>query len=161
MADRSRKFLAVSDETDECISALVFAGMRAKAVGAGLVILRCAKVPGMGGWIGLDRDISQDALDAARLKATQHADVVEERTGVRAEISVSEDESVDAIRKLVEGDTAIKVLILAAGSGRTGPGPLVSRLAKGKPLATRPIAVTVIPGDLTDQQLGEIGGVAG
>jgi hypothetical protein len=34
-------------------------------------------------------------------------------------------------------------------------------LAKGKPLAARPIAVTVIPGDLTDQQLGEIGGVAG
>jgi Universal stress protein family len=161
MADRSRKFLAVSDETDECLSALVFAGMRARAVGAGLIILRCAKVPGMGGWIGLDRDISQDALDAARLKATQHADEVEARTGIKAEVSVSEDEAVDAIRRLVEGDPAIKVLILAAGSGRMGPGPLVSRLAKGKPLASRPIAVTVIPGDLTDVQLGEIGGVAG
>lgn len=161
MTDRSRKFLAVSDETDECISALVFAGMRAKAVGAGLVILRCAKVPGMGGWIGLDRDISQDAIDAARIKATQHADAVEARTGVKPELSISDDESVDAIRKLVDGDPTIKVLILAAGSGRWGPGPLVSRLAKGKPLAERPIAVTVIPGDLTDKQLDEIGGLAG
>jgi hypothetical protein len=161
MTDLSRKFLAISDETEECISALVFAGMRAKAVGAGLVILRCARVPGGGGWIGLDRDINQDAIDAARLKAVQHADQVEARTGVKAELIVSDDEAVDAIRKLVDGDQTIKVLILAAGSGRWGPGPLVSRLAKGKPLAARPIAVTVIPGDLTDKQLDEIGGLAG
>jgi hypothetical protein len=161
MTDWSRKFLAVSDETEECLSALVFAGMRAKAVSAGLVILRCARVPGMGGWIGLDKDISQDAIDTARLKATQHADVVEQRTKVKPELSISDDEPVDAIRKLVEGDPAIKVLILAAGTGRSGPGPLVSRIAKGKPLANRPIAVTVIPGDLTDAQLDEIGGLAG
>jgi hypothetical protein len=157
----SRKFLAVSDETEECLSALIFAGMRSKAVGAGLVILRCARVPGLGGWIGLDKDISQDAVDAARVKATQHADAVEARTGVVAELVVVDEEPIDAIRKLVEGDASIKVLILAAGTGRLGPGPLVSRLAKGKPIASRPIAVTVIPGDLTDKQLDEIGGLAG
>ena len=161
MTEMSRKFLAVSDETEECLSALIFAGMRAKAVGAGLVILRCARSPGLGGWIGLDKDISQDAIDAARVKATQHADAVEERTGVMAELVVVDDEPIDAIRKLVEGDTTIKVLILAAGTGRMGPGPLVSRLAKGKPIANRPIAVTVIPGDLNDKQLDEIGGLAG
>lgn len=161
MTDLSRKFLAVSDETEECMSALLFAGLRAKAVGTGLVILRCARVPGGGGWIGLDRDINQDAIDAARLKAVQHADQVEARTGVKAELIVSDDDAVDAIRKVVDGDQAIKVLILAAGSGRWGPGPLVSRLAKGKPLAARPIAVTVIPGDLSDKQLDEIGGLAG
>ena len=37
MTDLSRKFLAVSDETEECISAMLFAGMRAKAVGAGVL----------------------------------------------------------------------------------------------------------------------------
>jgi hypothetical protein len=161
MTEMSRKFLAVSDETEECLSALIFAGMRSKAVGAGLVILRCARVPGLGGWIGLDKDISQDAIDAARVKATQHADAVEARTGVMAELVVVDEEPIDAIRKLIEGDPAIKVLILAAGTGRLGPGPLVSRLAKGKPIASRPIAVTVIPGDLSDQQLNEIGGLAG
>lgn len=159
MAERSRKFLAVSDETEECLTALIFAGMRAKAVGAGLVVLRCARSPGMGGWIGLDRDISQDAIDAARIKVTRHADAVEARTGVTPEIVVVEEDPIDAIRKLVDDDPSIKVLILAAGSGRMGPGPLVSRLAKGKPVAGRPIAVTVIPGDLTDKQLDEIGGL--
>ena len=160
MTDISRKFLAVSDETEECVKALVFAGLRAKAVGSGLVILRCAESPGLGGWIGLDKDISQDAMDSARLKATRHADAVESRAGVKAELVVSEDDPVDAIRKLVDRDMSIKVLVLAAGMGRS-PGPLVSRLAKGKPIAARPIAVTVIPGDLTDAQLNEIGGLAG
>lgn len=161
MTELSRKFLAISDDTEECMSALAFAGLRSSALGAGLVILRCAQAPGLGGWIGLDKDITQDAIDAARVKATQHVDAVHARTGVAAELVVVDDEPIDAIRKLVDEDPAIKVLILAAGTGRTGPGPLVSRLAKGKPLAGRPIAVTVIPGNLTDSQIDEIAGLAG
>ncbi len=160
MTNSLRKFLAVSDETEECLAAMVYAAMRAKAVGSGLIILRCAESPGLGGWIGLGKVISQDAKDSARLKATKHADAVETRVGVKAELVISEEEPVDAIRKLVEADTAIRMLILAAGTGRN-PGPLVSRLAKGKRIAARPIAVTVIPGDLTDAQLDEIGGLAG
>lgn len=160
MTPASRKFLAVSDETDECVSALLFAAMRAKAVGAGLVMLRCARVPGLGGWVGLDKEISQDAIDSARLKAVGHANIIEDKVGVKAEIVISEEEPVDAIRKLVKDDPAIKVLILAAAPGWR-PGPLVSRLAKGKPIASRPIAVTVIPGGMTDEQLTEIGGLSG
>jgi hypothetical protein len=161
MTDFSRKFLAVSDETDECRVALVYAGRRAAAVRAGLVLLRCAAVPGVGGWIGLDQDISQDAIDAARLKAAEHAKMVEERTGVVPEIVVSDEDPLDAIRKVVEEDLAIRQLVLAAGSGRWGPGQLVSRLGKGKPLAERPLAVTVVPGDLTDAQVDEMGGMPG
>lgn len=161
MTNLSRKFLAVSDESDECLRALVFAALRAKTVGGGVTILRCAHVPGMGGWIGLDKDISQDAVDSARLKAAEHAAAVKARTGVDAELSISEDEPLDAIRKLVDADPAIKVLVLASGTGRGGPGPLVTRLGKGRPLAGRPIAVTVIPGDITDAQLDEIGPLAG
>lgn len=161
MTDLSRKYLAISDDSPECMTALVFAALRVKSLRGGLVILRCSRTPGMGGWIGLDKDISQDAMDAARVAATQHADKIEERTGVKGELIVSEDEPVDAIRKAVDGDPAIKVMVLASGFGRGGPGPLVSRLAKGKPLAERPIAVTVVPGDLTDKQLDEMAGVAG
>ncbi len=140
--------------------AMVFAAMRAKAVSASLIVLRCARVPGLGGWIGLDKDISEDAKDSARLKALKHIEAVEQRVGVKAELVISEDDPVDAISRLVSKDKAIKVLILAAAPGWR-PGPLVSRLAKGKPMASRPIAVTVIPGDLTDAQLDEIGGLAG
>lgn len=159
MNPAERKFLAVSDETDECLAALIFAAMRAKAVNAGLVVLRCAPSPGLGGWIGLDRDISQDALDLARLKALRHIDAVEQRVGVRAELTVSPDDPVDAIARLIDEDRAIKSLVLAAAPGWR-PGPLVSRLAKGKPIASRPVAVTVIPGEITDAELDALGGLA-
>jgi CRP-like cAMP-binding protein len=160
MTEYSRKFLAVSDETEECRIALIYAGHRAKAVRAGLVLLRCARVPGVGGWIGLDQDITQDAMDAARLKAAEHAKMVEERTGTVPEVVVSDEDPLDAIRKVVDGDVAIRQLVLATGSGRWGPGQLVSRLSKGKPLAERPLAVAVVPGDLTDSQVDEMGGMA-
>jgi hypothetical protein len=161
MTEKSRKFLAISDDSDECTTALVFAGMRAAAVHAGLVLLRCVRAPGAGGWIGLDKEISRDAVDSAKLKVAVHVELVESRTGVKPEIQIIEDDPVDAIRTLVDTDPAIKVLVLASGFGRSGPGPLVTRLAKGKPLASRPIAVTVIPGDLTPAQLVEIGGLTG
>lgn len=143
------------------MAAMVFAGMRAHAVGAGLVLLRCARMPGPAGWIGLDRAMNEDALDSARLKLNQHAGQVSERTHVEPELVVSDEEPLDAIRKLVQQDEAIKVLVLAAGTSRWGPGPLVSRLARGRALADRPIAVTVIPGNLTKAQLAEMGGMAG
>jgi len=160
MTGLSRKYLAVSDETDECVSALLLAGMKAKALGAGVVILRCARVPGLGGWVGLDKDISQDAIDSARLKAMKHVDIVKEKVGITPELVVSDEEPVDAIRRLVDRDRAIKQLILAAASGWR-PGPLVSRLAKGKAVSTRPIAVTVIPGGLSEDLLKDIGGLVG
>ena len=160
MTEFSRKILAVSDESEECRMALIYAGHRCKAVGAGLVVLRCARMPGVGGWIGLDKDISEDAMDAARLKANEHLKMVEERTGVAAELVMSEDEPQDAIRKLVDADKSIRQLVLASGSGRWGPGPLVARLGKGRMLAERPIAVTVVPGEVTDREIDEMGGVA-
>lgn len=157
MTERSPKVLAVSDDTPECVSALVFAGMRADKLRAKLVILRCARVAGWGGWAGLDREITQDALDSARVKAQLHADLVEKRTGVVGDITVSAEEPADAVRQVIEADPDIRALVLAAGSGRWGPGPLVSRLAKGRPLSRRPLAVTVIPGELSEAQLAELG----
>ena len=161
MTKHPRTFLAVSDQSEECVTALIYAGMRARAATANLKILRCAQVPGWGGWVGLDRAITQDAVDSARIAGTKHVDLVEARTGVLAELVISEDEPVDAIRQAVADDKSIKVLVLASGDGRSGPGPLVSRLGKGKPLADRPIAVTVVPGGLSDAALDEMGGMSG
>ncbi len=161
MTEPTRKFLVVSDDTEECVSAIVYAGLRARAIPAGLTVLRCIHVPGWGGWVGLDKHIEQDAIDSARLAGMKHVDLIRERTGVEADLIVSQDEPVDAIRLLVNDDPTIKVLVLASGEGRGGPGPLVSRIGKGRPLADRPIAVTVVPGGLTDAQLNEVGGMAG
>ena len=103
---------------------------------------------------GLERPELRDFVEAEYPEAAKQA-------GVEAELIVSQDEPVDAIRLLVNDDPTIKVLVLASGEGRGGPGPLVSRIGKGRPLADRPIAVTVGPGGLSDAQLDEVGGMVG
>ncbi len=138
------------------MAALLFCAFRAKALGATMVVLRCARLSARFGWIGLDRDITQDALDAARLKVMKHVDLLVEKTGARPELVISAEEPEDAIRELVDKDRAIQMLVLASAVGRWGPGPLVSRLARGRPMAGRPLAVVVVPGDATEAQLAEL-----
>jgi hypothetical protein len=161
MTKVTRKFLSVSDETDESLSAMLFAALRAQALGMGAVVLRCARPTARFGWIGLDKDITADAVDAARVQAMEHLREVEAKTGVTPELRVSDEDPPDAIRRLVDEDPSIHMLVLAAGSGPRGPGPLVTQLAKGRPLAGRPIAVVVVPAGITEDQLRDLSSHSG
>ena len=55
------------------------------------------------------------------------------------------------LRLVIEEDRDIAILVLAAGSTKDGPGPLVSMIA-GR-AAAFPIPVTVLPDSLTDEEI--------
>ena len=57
----------------------------------------------------------------------------------------------DEIVKLIEEDADIGILVLAAGTGKEGPGPLVSNVAKAA--GTFPIPVAIVPGHLSDDDI--------
>ncbi len=62
-----------------------------------------------------------------------------------------------ALRKVISEDPAIKILVLAAAVGGRGPGPLVASLAKdGVRWGARKVPVTVVPGDLTDEEIADL-----
>ncbi|HRD29174.1 MAG TPA: universal stress protein, partial [Caulobacter sp.] len=62
-----------------------------------------------------------------------------------------------AIRSVVASDPDIKILVLAASTGGKGPGPLVASLARdGVNWGTRKLPVTVVPGDLTDEEVADL-----
>jgi hypothetical protein len=48
----------------------------------------------------------------------------------------------------------IGILVLGAGTDNNGPGPLVSQLSKSS--GTFPIPVTIVPGNLSKEQLEAI-----
>ena len=57
----------------------------------------------------------------------------------------------EQIHGLIEEDRDIAILVLAAGSTKEGPGPLVSSIAgRG---AAFPIPVTVLPDTLSDEEI--------
>jgi hypothetical protein len=53
---------------------------------------------------------------------------------------------------LIAEEPTISILVLAAGTGAEGPGPLVSSLA-GKTAARLRIPITIVPGGLTVDQV--------
>ena len=54
--------------------------------------------------------------------------------------------------ELVKRDKDISILVLASGTGKEGPGPLVSLFAS----TVQAIPVTIVPGDLSDEAVDEL-----
>ena len=62
-----------------------------------------------------------------------------------------EGQPAEEIVKLIDDDADIGILVLAAGTAKEGPGPLVSSLAKTA--GTFPIPVAIVPGHLSDEDI--------
>src|SRR5947209_20503680 len=72
-------------------------------------------------------------------------------TGITPEGVIRNGDKAQEILKLIDEDEDITTLVLAAGTGREGPGPLVSSL--GRTAGTFPIPVTIVPGHFGDEDL--------
>lgn len=145
------KFLVVIDETPECDKALYFAARRAGRIGADLLMLWIINPPDFQHWLGVGEvmkaeaeDEANRALEAASVRARAVAAIEPQRairTGSRSE----------EIVKLIEEDEDISLLVLAAGSGSEGPGPLVTYVMKVA--ASFPVPIAIVPGQLADKEI--------
>src|SRR5262249_9410153 len=77
--------------------------------------------------------------------------------GLTPERAIREGEVADEILNLIEEDEDIAILVLAAGTGKEGPGPLVSSLSKTA--GAYPIPVAIVPGHLSDEELDAMSGL--
>ncbi len=66
---------------------------------------------------------------------------------------IREGKLVEAILQQIEDDEDVAVLVLGASKESTGPGPLVSLLATGSTAGNFPIPITIVPGDLSLEQI--------
>jgi hypothetical protein len=103
-------------------------------------------------WAAVERAMQEEARAEAERLLHEHARIVNEITGAMPELVIREGQAADALLAVIKEDPAISILILGAGTGKEGPGPLVSRVAG--PAGTHyPIPVTIVPGSLTDDQV--------
>ena len=145
-----RKFLAVIDKTPECKVALRFVARRAEHTG-GLVTLLCAVGPAdFQQWAGVERVMREEALQEAERLLHEAAKAVNEIAGVMPELIVREGRLAEEVVNLIKEDKAISILVLGSGLSKEGPGPLVSLIGQ---VNTYPIPVTIVPGNLTDEQI--------
>jgi nucleotide-binding universal stress UspA family protein len=147
-----RKFLAVIDETPESARAVRYAGMRAKNSNGGLVLLYVISDADFNQWIGVAEVMRAEAREEADAIMAKIAQDVRENIGHEPELVIREGKATDQILQLIEEDRDIAILVLAASSGKEGPGPLVSAVA-GRGTPSFPIPVTIVPDSLTDQEI--------
>jgi nucleotide-binding universal stress UspA family protein len=147
------KFLSIADESPESVPAVLFAGMRAKATGGKLVILSVVEPQAQSDWISVGEEIRRQALESAQALAYGLAARVEAETGEAPELIIREGDLRKEIKNIVEEDMDIRFLVLGAGAGREGPGPLVASLARGHAFASRPLPIVVVPGAMSIEEL--------
>ena len=150
-AGHRRKFLAIIDETPECERAVLYAARRAAKTDGGLVLLFIIEAGEFQHWIGVEQVMRAEAQDAAEQMLAKYAALARERCATEAELVVRDGPPTEAIHALIEDDQDIAILVLAAGAAKEGPGPLVASIAGRN--AAFPIPVTVVPANLTDEDI--------
>jgi nucleotide-binding universal stress UspA family protein len=151
------KFLVVVDETPECDRAIHFASRRAARTAASLVMLGVAAPPDNFEWLGVGDAMRAEAEEEARERLEAAAGIARSVAGVEPEQVLRIGDRAAQILDLIDKDEDISFLVLAAGTGKEGPGPLVSTVV-GKAASTFPIPVVIVPGSLTDEEIEALAG---
>ena len=150
-----RVFLVVVDDSEEMHVALRFAALRARATGGRVALFSVIEPSDFGHWQAVDDLIEKEQRDEAEAYLRKYSDQVNELCGKMPMIYFERGTPRDALLKLLEEEPRISVLVLAAGAGAKGPGPLISAFT-GKFYARLTIPMTIVPGNLTDEDIDAI-----
>jgi nucleotide-binding universal stress UspA family protein len=102
-------------------------------------------------WLGVADIMMAEQQEAANAALDKFAARAKEIAEITPDRVIREGSTAEEIVKLIDEDADIGILVLAAGTGKEGPGPLVSNLAKTA--GTFPIPVALVPGHLSDEEI--------
>jgi nucleotide-binding universal stress UspA family protein len=151
-APRIRKFLVVVDKTTECKVALRYAARRAQHTGGRVTLLAAAAPANFQQWRGVEAIMEDEAHAEAEALLHNAAKTVNELAGILPELVILQGRVTECVSQLLKEDKDISILILAAGTGKQGPGPLVTMFASG----LQAVPVTIVPGTLTEAAIDAI-----
>jgi nucleotide-binding universal stress UspA family protein len=149
---RVRKFLVVVDKTPECKVALRYAARRAQHTGGRVSLFAAAPPPDFQQWRGVEAIMEDEAHAEAEALLHDAAKTVNELAGILPELIILQGRVTECVNQLLKDDKDISILVLAAGAGKEGPGPLVTMFASG----LQAIPVTIVPGTLNNAAIDAI-----
>ena len=155
MAETTRVFLVVVDESPEMPTALRYACRRAKRTGGRVALLYVMDPPESQQWGGVADLMRQEARQQAEQVVGAHAETAATLTGQPPAIHIREGKSREELLKLIAEDRSISVLVLGSSSTNEGPGPLVTAFI-GKSGNLLRIPLTIVPGGLTEAEVDAI-----
>jgi nucleotide-binding universal stress UspA family protein len=147
-----RKYLVVIDDSEECDRAVFWAAKRAGRTKSQIVMLRVLETRDRNQqWLGVADIMQAEAMEAAHAALDKYAARAKKIAHITPDQVIREGDTAEQIVKLIDEDADIGILVLAAGTDKEGPGPLVSSLAKTA--GTFAIPVALVPGHLSDDDL--------
>lgn len=150
-----RKYLVIVDESEEVEAALYFSALRAAHTGGSILLLYVIEPQEYQHWVGVRQVQLEEETNKAKalfrlFRRKLNAAGFE---SVHTEEVIREGKKSEAILELIDEDEDIAVLTLGAATDAGGPGPLVSSLAAGTAAGSFPIPITIVPGNLTLEDL--------
>lgn len=149
-----RKFLVVLDDSRECLNAMRFAALRAAHTGGGVQVLSIIPPEEFQHWMGVADLMRAEARERIEAHFEVFAKWMRDKQGVDPELVVREGDPVVEILAQVNEDPSIGILVLGAGTEKSGPGPLVTLMSKNS--GNLPIPITIVPGDMSKERLESI-----
>ena len=153
--EQDRVFLVVVDDNPEMRAALRFACMRAKSTGGRVALLRCLAPAEFQHWMGVGEIMREEARTLAEQLIADLSDFVVEISGQIPAVYLREGNVREELLALIAEEPSISILVLGAGIGKEGPGPLISYIT-GKGAASMRIPLTIVPGNLSDAEIDAI-----
>ena len=143
-----RVFLVVVDETEEHRLAVHYAARRAAHTGGKLALLYVIEPAELQQWLAIEELARAERREAAEELLQKLCEDIAPIAGSMPMVYIREGRRSDELLALIGEDPTISILVLAAGTGAEGPGPLVSFLT-GKAVARLRIPITIVPGGLS------------
>lgn len=153
--NETKLFLVVVDETPECLKAMRFAARRAQNTGRGVAMLYIVEPDGFQHWQVVANAMRAEAFKAAETRLVTLAAEIKALTGIDPTYSIKEGSKRDKVLEYMRENGDVSLLVLGAGSGGEGPGPLVSSLG-GQMSGTLKFPVTIVPGAMSFEEIDAV-----
>ena len=146
------KCLVIVDDSAEADRAVYYGSRWAARAAGGVVMLRIVESEEQNQqWLGGADIMRAEALEDADAELSRAAARAKAITAITAERVIREGDPVEQIREVIDQDSDIAMLVLAANPGAEGPGPLISAITAS--IGSFPIPVVLVRGDLSDTEI--------
>ncbi len=150
-----RVFLVIVDDTEEMKVALRYACQRAHNSHGRVALLYVMESSEFQHWMAVGDLMREEARSEGEQLLQRIAAQVMEQTGTMAVLYLREGSRQTELLKLIDEEPSISILVLGASIEQRGPGPLVAALT-GKFVGKLRVPVTIVPGNLSDEDVDKI-----
>ena len=147
-------FLAVFDGTDECKSAVRYAARRAQLNNANLLIVATVDTAEFTYWLSINSKMIDNIEKESKEMLKVLSKEIQSYSNVECSYIIEHGSKLDVVKRLIDEDETISLLVLASNKKDKNPGVLVETIS-GDGYS---IPVVVLPGNLNDDSIDKLSG---